>query len=399
MVQPIDQGAILAGGRNLVPDYAAEALRRSLLGIQQQEAQTSAARETRLTTTANREQQRIAEYQAAVEAMGENPTAQGYAALMARFPEFSEGVRRSFQSQDEAQQRTDFQQMADIYHAASSGNLSLAARTYRARIDADTTAGQPPDPIEQAILAGLESADPAEQRHAVEALGYTLSAIGGAERFSEVYGRIEPAPVVIDDILVDPRSGEAIAQSPYPRVHLGPDGSSVTYNPVPGIPLIGSEGAPTPAAASPTGQAEGPSGATSERTVPPAAQLGPVNINRAAVFGRQFGTVTSTRRSPRHNREVGGARNSFHLDRNGARAVDIARRRGVTHTEIVAAYQRAGYTLHPDTRDEGDHSHIVIASMGQGSKQPRRVRSVQEYNRLPTGTEYVDPNGVRRRKT
>jgi hypothetical protein len=71
--------------------------------------------------------------------------------------------------------------------------------------------------------------------------------------------------------------------------------------------------------------------------------------------------VTSTRRSPEHNRRVGGVRNSFHLS---GRAIDIARRSGVSHATIAAAYRSAGYHL-VESLDEGDHSHFAFGWAGQ----------------------------------
>ena len=90
----------------------------------------------------------------------------------------------------------------------------------------------------------------------------------------------------------------------------------------------------------------------------------PVNIGAIAAIGSAWGRVTSTRRSPEHNRRVGGARNSFHLS---GRAIDIARRAGVSHSSIAAAYRSAGYHL-LESLDEGDHSHFAF-----GSGQQRRA--------------------------
>ena len=74
-------------------------------------------------------------------------------------------------------------------------------------------------------------------------------------------------------------------------------------------------------------------------------------------MGSHWGRVTSTYRSPEHNREVGGVPNSYHLL---GRAIDIARSAGVNHAMIKAAYQRAGYTL-VESLDEGDHSHFAFS--------------------------------------
>lgn len=84
---------------------------------------------------------------------------------------------------------------------------------------------------------------------------------------------------------------------------------------------------------------------------------GKLSLSGAAALGAQWGRVTSTYRSVRHNREVGGVPNSFHLS---GRAVDIARRAGVNHHMIEAAYRHAGYRL-VESLDEGDHSHFAFA--------------------------------------
>ena len=83
---------------------------------------------------------------------------------------------------------------------------------------------------------------------------------------------------------------------------------------------------------------------------------GGVNLRAAAELGSAWGRVTSTIRSVAHNRAVGGVANSWHLS---GRAIDIARRPGVTHAMIAAAFRNAGYDL-IESLDEGDHSHFAF---------------------------------------
>lgn len=93
-------------------------------------------------------------------------------------------------------------------------------------------------------------------------------------------------------------------------------------------------------------------------------------LNAAAALGSHWGTVTSTTRTREHNRLVGGVPNSFHLL---GRAIDIARRPGVTHAEIAASFRSAGFVL-VESLDEGDHSHFAFAFGGTGLAAANALR-------------------------
>ena len=82
-------------------------------------------------------------------------------------------------------------------------------------------------------------------------------------------------------------------------------------------------------------------------------------------IGVRWGQVTSIYRSFEHNRRVGGVTNSYHL-RN--RAIDIARRPGVSHWQVASAFRAAGYNL-IESLDEGDHSHFAFGRPGE-TKRP-----------------------------
>lgn len=78
----------------------------------------------------------------------------------------------------------------------------------------------------------------------------------------------------------------------------------------------------------------------------------------AARLAASFGTVTSIHRTVERNRLVGGVPNSYHLS---GRAIDVARKPGVTHAQIAATLRSAGFNL-VESLDEGDHSHFAFAS-------------------------------------
>ena len=98
------------------------------------------------------------------------------------------------------------------------------------------------------------------------------------------------------------------------------------------------------------------------------------DLHGAARVGGQFGRITSMVRSAAHNRAVGGVPNSYHLR---GRAIDIARRAGVTHAQIAAALRSAGYQL-VESLDEGDHSHFAF---GFGGRAPVTIAAIHEVTR------------------
>ncbi|HEU0309713.1 MAG TPA: D-Ala-D-Ala carboxypeptidase family metallohydrolase [Sphingomicrobium sp.] len=95
----------------------------------------------------------------------------------------------------------------------------------------------------------------------------------------------------------------------------------------------------------------------------------PVDMGNIKQIGANWGQVTSTYRSPAHNRRVGGVANSYHLSN---RAIDIARRPGVSHSQIAASYRAAGYSL-AESLDEGDHSHFAFGTPKRRGAQAQIV--------------------------
>jgi len=94
-----------------------------------------------------------------------------------------------------------------------------------------------------------------------------------------------------------------------------------------------------------------------------------VDMTEISRIGGHWGRVTSTFRTAAHNRDVGGVPNSYHLR---GRAIDIARRPGVSHSQIAAAYRAAGYSL-AESLDEGDHSHFAFGAPKNSGPRPQMV--------------------------
>ena len=103
--------------------------------------------------------------------------------------------------------------------------------------------------------------------------------------------------------------------------------------------------------------------------MPPVARH---DVSGAAAVAASYGAITSTFRSVAHNRAVGGVANSYHLQ---GRAIDVARRPGVSHAQIAAALIRAGYRM-IESLDEGDHSHFAFGSPGEYKRRAPRPQMV-----------------------
>lgn len=361
-----DYGALLRSGSASVQDYAGEEAKKQLLATQQGALRLQMLEAQRQIEAEDR-------FEADLAGVLTNPTAEGYAQLIAKHPKFASGIKESWAVLDKSRQTSDFQAMSEVYSAAANGKPDLAAALMERRIEADKAAGQEVDPSDQAILDALKSGDDVQVKGAMGMIGVTLATIVGPEKFGDTLGKLtegsDPALMAVGPgtSVIDKRNpaGGAIYESPYrPEIITDP----VTGQQMRLVPDT------TPAAVSGAQTSAG----------------GQIDLKKAAAFGGQFGRVTSTKRDEATNRRVGGVKNSHHLV---GRAVDIARKPGVSHSQIEAAYKAAGYQI-IESLDEGDHSHFAFAGgpAPTGGGVPT-VRSLQEARALPPGTVFRTPDG------
>lgn len=171
-----------------MPDTVALSLQRKLAPLQVQQAQLQNQVVTQQIAQGQEKQRRERMFQDALPA-AISGGAREVSNLLLQFPEFGENIKRSWELRDKASQQADLRQMSEVYSLANAGNFEGAAKSIRARIEADKAAGIPPDEYDQAILDGL-SGTPEQQRQAVGMIGLGLSAITGPEKFAATFEKL-----------------------------------------------------------------------------------------------------------------------------------------------------------------------------------------------------------------
>lgn len=185
-----NDAAIIQGGMSLVPNLREQLVQDALLKQQQavfnQGQQDRAAQQRQ----GQQQKQRQQEYQGAVEEALLSGDPQAIIRLRIQFPEFAKEAKDAFDALDENQRRTTTTDLGTIFARGQAGDYAGAAGPLRQRVEADRAAGQV-DPQDEAILAGLESDDPMQQRAALATVGILLSTVAG-EGFASVYGKLNP---------------------------------------------------------------------------------------------------------------------------------------------------------------------------------------------------------------
>lgn len=410
-VAPVDQGSILRSGAALIPDLSEQIMRQRLLGIQEQQAQQQGSALALRIAQDQREQQRKAEYDAAIASMGENPSLADMARLMARFPEASEAIRRSYDAMDESQRRAEFTAAAEIHSALVNNQPDIAARLLRRRIDADRAAGHEPEPADERMLAAIESGDPEQIALARSLARRTAAIMAGPQQFASVYGADDPdlmvAPpgsTIIDQNRVgrtdNPRDA-VVFESPYV---VGADGR--TYERQGGQGGAAGTGDPSRVMNYEARAAGFQSVPANVRTLGQASQFAQ-EVNRAGVRSSAMGTYqivgdTLRRYAPRVFGEQW--QNVEFSPENQDRLAEAIFN---DHRGSASALRGQWVSLSPQQAERirrmpwsQARVEIARAESGGGSGsggQPVRVRSIQEARNLAPGTLFIDPrNGQTR---
>lgn len=191
MVQPIDQGSVIANGMGLVPDYAAQQARQQQMALLQSQQQLAQQTQMFEEQKARREVDEETSYQNDLAAAVRSGNPQDIINLSRKYTKKSEDLKRSFDMQDQVVKDADLRQATSIYGYVTNGRADLAAKSLEDRIAKARAAGEPDDPQDMAILEALKSGDQARIAEARGLIGVQLAAITGVDNFSKTLSDLQ----------------------------------------------------------------------------------------------------------------------------------------------------------------------------------------------------------------
>lgn len=419
MVQPIDQGAIIRSGMAIVPDYAAQQQQALLADLQRRQIAVQEREQGRLLAEAGRKFERQQAFQADIAALGANPSPDRIAGLMSRYPEFSEGLKRAWDAGSEEKRIRDMSQLGEVFSYLKSGNVDRAKAVLRQRIEAEKAAGLEPD--EQPLLDLLEGGDPAAAGQVQAQVGMALAAAAGPDKFASAYGALVPDKTTFEkeyDFILsqtgDPEQAAAFVRNKADPVVpvTNQYGTSFYRTSDVAPPDTGGSTQATPSPVSATVEQMIPITLKSEsngrRYAPggglltsPKGAKGEMQVMPGTITDPGFGVRPAQNNSADEIARVG-------RDYLGA----MMKRYGNDPAKAWAAYNAGPDRVDKAIAGGGDwlaalpaetrkYVNRNLAALRKGSKQvkgPQRVMTRQQYAKLPSGTEYIAPDGTRRVK-
>ena len=377
---PLDYAAILGGAQRLVPNLREEAMQDEVMAMRRD--QFAMQREQMDYQRQQRQQamEREAMFRQDMEGVLLRGDPQSIQRMMLRYPEMADTLKPMWEQMDEQQRAADLTQMGSIYSRAQAGDYSGAANVLEQRIAADRAAGVV-DEQDEAILAGLRSDNPTEQRAAMATVGWQIAAVN-PDKFAETYGKLNPSDSKTGvQKEYEWRVGQ-FGQSAADRWLATQDTELVTVD-AGGSVFNKSDFA--------GGSSVAPQSGGGDQSAP-----APVDNGRQVIESIFPGVrVTQNRRDPKS--ALGRANPGSWHNRSGG-AVDVAPIPGMSFDQFVGGIRAAGYDViesrdevaNPSSHATGPHWHVVL---GEGEGAPQPVRSQQEYARLASGARYRAPDG------
>jgi hypothetical protein len=186
-----NDGAIIQAGMGIVPNLREQLMEDALMRQRNEAFQWEREDRAAAQAAAIQNQQRMAAFEADLAEAMRSGNTRAITALRLRYPEIAKQMKDGFDALDADQRQATLTQVGSIFANLESGNVPRAIDILRQRIEADRAAGMP-DPQDEAILAELESGDPARVTAAKATVGIMLASVN-PDKFDAVYGKVNPA--------------------------------------------------------------------------------------------------------------------------------------------------------------------------------------------------------------
>lgn len=436
MTQPIDQGAIIRSGMELVPNLAGQMVQERNLRLLEQANTIRAQQESRQLAEASRKFERQQAFDADIAEIGANPSPGAIAGLMSKYPEFSEGLKRAWDAGSEEKRGRDMGQLGEVYSYLSSGNVERAKSVLRARVEAERAAGLEPD--EEGLLAMLEGGDQEAVKQVQAQVGMALAVAAGPDKFASAYGGLKPDKTTFEqeyDFILRTQGKDAAdnfmrnksdpltpitnqyGTSIYRSSQLDP-----SRGPNPGgVPVMtgiaGGEfdanGRPTSTAAwmeqmipitlrsESNGKRYGRDGGL---TTSPKGAKGEMQVMPGTITDPGYGVRAAENNSPDEIARVGRDYLAAMMARYGNDPAKAwaAYNWGPGNLDGVLDLHGGNWRKHiPAETRRYLNKNLAALKKGAGAttdKAPARISTRQQYAKLPSGTSYIAPDGTTRVK-
>jgi len=359
----LNYASIINAGQGLVGNLQEQMMMQDQRKQQQQvrALQVQQAQQTQARTVA---------FRAAAERAAQSADPKAIGNLMVSFPEFADQIKPGWQALSEDARRRNLTQTGSVFMRAKNGDAKGAAAMLRQRYEADVAAGQA-DETTKELIDAFESGDPTKVQQATATVGMILAS-DDPSKFAETYGKLFPS----DD------------KSPFAK----------EYNDR--VRLFGKAKADQWAATQDEKFIPVQAGGSVFRAtdlMPPAMGGGIVATPEQQAESERARAMFPNAPEFATDNQRGGDPST---GKGGVPAPALGSN-GLPSTLTPQQYQAIVNVKGKAATDAYlSQNGIVVENIARGgtAQQPVRVRSVQEARKLPSGTEFITPDGRTMRK-
>ncbi len=362
----LDYAGIMRAGQGLVGDLQEQ------MFLQDQRKAQAQARQLQVQQ-AQQQQARQAQFRTAAQQAAQSADPKAIGNLMIAFPEFADQIKPGWQALSDDARRRNLTQTGSVFMRAKNGDAKGAAALLRQRYDADAAAGQA-DETTKELIDAFESGDPTQVQQATATVGMILAA-DDPSKFAETYGKLFPTD-----------AATAVQKEYQWRVQQFDKAAADKWLAVQDTKLVPVQpGGQIYDAADFVGERDGGFGGGIVATREQQAEA----ERFRAMFPNAPEFATDNSKGGDQSTGMGG----IPAPATGANGLPAS----LTPEQYRVTVDALGKSK---TDAWMKQNGITIENVARGgvAQQPVRVRSKQEYDRLPSGAEYIAPDGSRRRK-